>query len=282
MNIVRSIEAARAALAPHRREGRTIGFVPTMGYFHEGHASLMRRARERCDVVVVSLFVNPTQFNDPADLTAYPRDEKRDAELAAATGVDILFAPSPNEMYPAGFATSVHVTRVTEQLEGVARGVAHFAGVATVVAKLFNIIQPTVAFFGQKDAQQALVIRRMTRDLDMPIMIEVCPTVREPDGLAMSSRNVRLDSAARQQALALSAALTHAERAVASGERDAEVLLDLARDEMTSRGVQPEYLEIVSVDTLSAVDQLQGEALMAVAAFVGGVRLIDNTVLRPI
>jgi len=282
MNIVRTIQAVRDALAPHRREGRTIGFVPTMGYFHEGHASLMRRARERCDVVVVSLFVNPTQFNEPSDLTAYPRDEKRDVALASANGVDILFAPPAGEMYPAGFATSVHVTRVTEQLEGVARGVAHFTGVATVVAKLFNIVQPTVAFFGQKDAQQALVVRRMTRDLDMPVSIEVCPIVREPDGLAMSSRNVRLDSAARQQALALSAGLLHAERAVASGERDAETLLDLARDQMTMRGVHPEYLEIVSVDTLSAVDQLQGEALMAVAAFVGGVRLIDNIVLRPI
>ncbi|HEY4217153.1 MAG TPA: pantoate--beta-alanine ligase [Gemmatimonadaceae bacterium] len=282
MKIIRTIDEIRAALAPARREVRTIGFVPTMGYFHEGHASLMRRAREACDVVVVSLFVNPTQFNDPADLTAYPRDEKRDAEIASSAGADFLFAPSGAEMYPPNFATSVHVTRVTEQLEGVSRGVAHFAGVATVVAKLFNIVQPTIAFFGQKDAQQALVIRRMTRDLDLPVSIAVCPTVREPDGLAMSSRNVRLDSAARQQALALSAALLHAERAVASGERDAETLLDLARDEMVTRGVQPEYLEIVSADTLSAVDQLRGEALMAVAAYVGGVRLIDNIVLRPV
>ena len=282
MNTIRTIHEVRDALAPHRREGRSIGFVPTMGYLHEGHASLMRRARERCDVVVASLFVNPTQFNDPADLAAYPRDEQHDAALAAACGVDILFAPSAAEMYPPEFATSVHVTRVTEQLEGIARGVAHFAGVATVVTKLFNIIQPSVAFFGQKDAQQALVIRRMARDLDMPVSIEVCPTVREPDGLAMSSRNVRLVAGARQQAVALSAALLHAERAVASGERDAETLLDLARDEMAAHGVQPEYLEIVSMDTLSAVDQLQGEALMAVAAYVGGVRLIDNIVLRPI
>jgi pantoate--beta-alanine ligase len=282
MNIVRTISELRSALAPFRREGQTIGFVPTMGYFHEGHASLMRHARETCAVVVVSLFVNPTQFNDPADLTVYPRDEKHDAALAAANGVDFLFAPSASEMYPPRFATSITVARVTEQLEGAARGVAHFAGVATVVAKLFNIVQPTTAVFGQKDAQQALVIRRMTRDLDMPVRIDVCPTVREPDGLAMSSRNVRLDSAARQQALALSAALMHAERAVASGERDAETLLDLARDEMRSRGVQPEYLEIVSVDTLAAVDQIEGDALLAIAAHVGGVRLIDNIVLRPV
>jgi pantoate--beta-alanine ligase len=282
MIIVRTIAELRSALAPHRRNERTIGFVPTMGYFHEGHASLMRRAREACDVVVVSLFVNPMQFNDPADLTAYPRDEKHDVALATANGVDFLFAPSATEMYPPAFATTVSVTGVTEQLEGATRGVAHFAGVATIVAKLFNIVQPTVAFFGQKDAQQALVIRRMTRDLDMPLRIEVCPTAREPDGLALSSRNVQLDSAARQQALALSAALMRAERAVASGERDAERLLDLARDEMNGRGVHPEYLEIVSVDTLSAIDQLQSDALLAVAAHVGGVRLIDNVVLRPV
>ncbi len=281
MKTIRTIAEMRAALEPFRREGQTIAFVPTMGYLHDGHASLMRHARETCSVVVVSLFVNPTQFNDPTDLTAYPRDEQRDAELAAANGVDFLFVPPAAEMYPARFATSVTVMGVTEQLEGAARGVAHFAGVATVVAKLFNIVQPTSAIFGQKDAQQALVIRRMVRDLDMPIRIDVCPTVREPDGLAMSSRNVRLDSAAREQALALSAALMHAERAVASGERDAETLLDLARDDMQSRGVHPEYLEIVSADALAAIDQLEGDALLAVAAYVGGVRLIDNVVLRP-
>jgi pantoate--beta-alanine ligase len=280
MNIVRTIAELRAALDPYRRAGKTIGFVPTMGYFHAGHASLMRRARETCDVVVVSLFVNPTQFNDPADLTAYPRDEERDAALAADERVDFLFAPSASEVYPPGFATTVTVTRVTEQMEGATRGASHFAGVATVVAKLFNIVQPTTAFFGQKDAQQALVVRRMTRDLDIPVHVEVCPTVREVDGLAMSSRNVRLSPEARQQALALGVALSAAERAVAAGERNANALLGLARGIMHDRGVEPEYLEIVSADTLSAVDRLAGDVLMAVAAFVGGVRLIDNVVLR--
>ncbi|MDB4875006.1 MAG: Pantothenate synthetase [Gemmatimonadetes bacterium] len=280
MNIVRTIADVRTALEPHRRAGRTIGFVPTMGYFHAGHASLMRRARETSDVVVVSLFVNPTQFNDPSDLTAYPRDEERDAALASTEGVDILFAPAATDVYPPGFATTVVVTRVTEQMEGATRGVSHFVGVATVVAKLFNMVQPTTAFFGQKDAQQALVVRRMTRDLDIPVRIEVCPTVREPDGLAMSSRNVRLSAAARDQALALSAALSSAERAVAAGVRDARVLLDSARAVMRGRGVEPEYLEIVSADTLAAVDRIAGEALMAVAAHVGGVRLIDNVMLR--
>lgn len=280
MNVVRTIAALRAVLDPPRRAGKSIGFVPTMGYFHDGHRSLMRRARDTSDVVVVSLFVNPTQFNEQADLAAYPRDEPRDFGIAAEEGVDVMFAPSVEEMYPRGFATTVTVSGVSEPMEGESRGASHFAGVATVVTKLFNIVQPTTAFFGQKDAQQALVIRRMVRDLDMPLRIEVCPTVREPDGLAMSSRNVRLDPASRQRARALSAALFAAEQAVASGVRDADVILAAARAILEHDGVTLEYLELVSTESLAPVDALEGEALLAVAARVGGVRLIDNTILR--
>lgn len=281
MNIIRTIVDLRSALDPDRRAGRTIGLVPTMGYFHEGHVSLMRRARETCDVVVVSLFVNPTQFNDPADLTAYPRDEARDAGLAQNAGVDILFAPHAEEIYPPGFATMVTVWGVSEPLEGKARGAEHFAGVATVVAKLFNIVQPTRAFFGQKDAQQALVIRRLVRDLDMPIEIDVRPIVRDADGLAMSSRNVRLDADARQKAAALSAVLADAERVAAGGERNAKTLIARTRSQLAARGVEPEYVELVSTETLEPMDLIRDEALLAIAAVVGGVRLIDNTILRP-
>ncbi len=199
MRTVRTIGELRAALAPDRRAGRTIGLVPTMGAFHDGHLSLIRRAREQSDVVVVSLFVNPTQFNESSDLASYPRDEQRDAALAAEAGVDYLFAPPPEEIYPDGFATTVSVSRVTEQLEGAHRGHGHFDGVATVVAKLLNIVGPDVAYFGQKDAQQALMIRRLARDLNIPVRIETCPTRREADGLAMSSRNVLLSAAERSQ-----------------------------------------------------------------------------------
>jgi pantoate--beta-alanine ligase len=251
-----------------------------MGYFHDGHRSLMRRARQRCDNVVVSLFVNPTQFGDQSDLSAYPRDESRDTELASAEGVDIMFAPSVAEMYPDGFSTSVAVDRLSVPLEGLSRGHEHFRGVATVVAKLFNIVQPDVAFFGQKDAQQTLVIKRMVRDLDFRVQIEVCPTVREADGLAMSSRNVRLGPDAHQQALALNVALVAAETAVRDGEHAAAVVIDKARTVMARSGIEPEYLEIVSTETLDPIERIEGEALIAVAARVGDVRLIDNVVVR--
>jgi pantoate--beta-alanine ligase len=197
MKVISTIPALRCELIAPRRAGVIVGLVPTMGAFHEGHLSLMRRARQDCDVVVVSLFVNPTQFNDPADLTAYPRDAERDATLAAELGVDYLFAPAAEEIYRPGFATTVSVGGVTETLEGAHRGRAHFDGVTTVVTKLFNIVGPGVAYFGQKDAQQALVIRRLVRDLDMPVRIEVCPTVREADGLALSSRNAHERSTGR-------------------------------------------------------------------------------------
>ena len=276
MRIVRSIDELRGVLEPRRREGARIGLVPTMGYFHEGHLSLMRRAREGCDVVVVSLFVNPTQFNDPADLEAYPRDETRDAAMAQSAGVDLLFAPEAGEMYRRDATTAIVVGGVSEPLEGESRGPGHFRGVATVVAKLLNIVQPGVAYFGQKDAQQALVIRRMVRDLDFPVRIEVCPTVREPDGLAMSSRNVRLSATARAQALALKHGLDAAAAAIARGERDASKVEQRAREEMKMFRVEPEYFAVVSTETLAPLRTLKGEVLLAVAAKVGGVRLIDN------
>jgi pantoate--beta-alanine ligase len=220
MRVIRTKAELRDALWPHR-EGRAIGLVPTMGYLHDGHLSLLRAARRRCDVVVMSLFVNPAQFGPSEDLDAYPRDEARDLALAEEAGVDFVYAPEVDEVYPEGFATSVEVRGdLTEVLDGDPdrRGPEHFSGVTTVVAKLFNAVGPDVAFFGQKDAQQAVVIRRMARDLDFPVEIEVLPTVREPDGLAMSSRNVYLNPEERQRAVALSRALRAAEEVAASGE----------------------------------------------------------------
>jgi pantoate--beta-alanine ligase len=281
MKIVRTVKALREAVSNARSRGERVALVPTMGAFHEGHLSLMRRARERCGCVIVSLFVNPTQFNERADLDRYPRDEARDAAMAEAVGVDLLFAPLADEVYPAGFATMVEVSGVSEPLEGAMRGPAHFRGVATVVAKLFNLAQPDEAFFGQKDAQQALLIRRMARDLDFPVHVEVCPTVRERDGLAMSSRNALLDAESRRRATALSRALFAVERAVAGGERDAERALAVGRAVLATGGIEPEYLAAVSAETLAPVTTLGGETLIALAARVGTVRLIDNVVVRP-
>ncbi|HEX6743051.1 MAG TPA: pantoate--beta-alanine ligase [Solirubrobacteraceae bacterium] len=280
MRIVRTIAAVRAELRPARRAEHVIGLVPTMGALHEGHLSLIRRARATCDVVVVSLFVNPAQFNAAGDLAAYPRDEDRDAALAAEAGADLLFAPSLDEVYPPGFGTTVHVSRLTETLEGEHRGVSHFDGVTTVVTKLLNMVGPDVAFFGQKDAQQALVVRALVRDLDLPVRIEVCPIVREPDGLALSSRNVHLQGADRERALALHDALAAARASLGAGERDAEVLRAAALTAMRGRGVEPDYLELVRPDDLSPVARVDGEVLVAVAASVGSTRLIDNTILN--
>ena len=280
MRTVRTVAELREALRPARRAERVIGLVPTMGALHEGHLSLIRRARETCDEIVVSLFVNPSQFNDAGDLAAYPRDEARDAELAADAGADLLFAPGVEEVYPRGFATTVHVEGLTAPLEGVERGIGHFDAVTTVVTKLLNMVGPDVAFFGQKDAQQALVVGRLVRDLDLPVRIEVRPTVREPDGLALSSRNVHLRGTDRGRALALHDALRAAETSLAAGERDASVLRSAALAAMRGHGVEPEYLELVRTDDLAPVTRVDGDVLLAVAARVGGTRLIDNTILR--
>ncbi len=281
MNIVRSVSALRDVVRGARREGKSIGLVPTMGAFHDGHVSLMRRAGQECDVVAVSLFVNPAQFNEAADLERYPRDEQRDASLAEGVGVDVLFAPPVSEVYPDGFATAVEVDALAKPLEGVVRGTQHFRGVATVVAKLLNMVQPDAAFFGQKDAQQALLIRRMVRDLDIPVRIEVCPTVREADGLAMSSRNVLLDADSRRRAPALSRALFAVENAVAGGERDMGRALARGSAVLGDEAITPEYFAAVAADTLQPVQRFEGETLVAIAARFGAVRLIDNVIIRP-
>jgi pantoate--beta-alanine ligase len=280
MRTVRTVADLRAALRDARRAERTIGLVPTMGALHAGHLSLVRAARAENDVVVVSLFVNPTQFNEAADLDAYPRDEARDTAAAAAAGADLLFAPSADEVYPPGFATTVRIAGLTEHLEGEHRGIAHFEGVATVVCKLLNMAQPDVAYFGQKDAQQAAVIRRLVRDLDIPVRIAVQPTVREPDGLALSSRNVHLKGADRERALALRRALDAAAETVAAGERDPHAVERAGRAAMARLGVEAEYVALVRPDDLRPVEWIDGDVLVAVAARVGPTRLIDNTILH--
>ena len=281
MRLVTTREELATCLQAARAERKRIGLVPTMGAFHDGHLALMRRARERSGFVVVSLFVNPTQFNDAADLARYPRDETRDAELARSAGVDVLFAPGVDEVYPSGFATSVRVAGLSEPLEGAVRGPGHFHGVATVVAKLFNMVQPDDAYFGQKDAQQALIVRRMARDLDFPVRVEVCATVRETDGLAMSSRNVRLDPEARRRAPAIARALRAVEAAVLEGGHDVGPVLAAGEAILDEAGIIPEYFAAVSADTLEPVARVDGETLVAIAARVGDVRLIDNVILHP-
>jgi len=280
MTVVRTVATLRAALEQHRRQGHSIALVPTMGALHEGHLSLIRHARAHSDAVVVSLFVNPSQFNERPDLERYPRSEERDAELAAAAGADVLFAPSVEEVYPRGFATAVEVLGLTERLEGAARGASHFRGVTTVVTKLLCMAMPEVAYFGQKDAQQIAVIRRLVADLNLPVRIESLPTVREPDGLAMSSRNGLLSTSERRRASAIPAALSAASERVAAGERVGTVLLDSAAAQMRALGVEPEYVALVDPNTFEPIETLVGSGLLLLAARVGEVRLIDNVVLE--
>jgi pantoate--beta-alanine ligase len=258
---IRTVAEMQAHSRAARAAGRRIGLVPTMGAFHAGHESLMRAARAGSDEMVVSLFVNPAQFDDPRDLAAYPRDEARDAAIAERLGADALFAPPPEAVYPAGFSTAVTVPGLSDVLEGAHRGPGHFAGVCTVVAKLFNMVGPDVAYFGQKDAQQVAVLRRMTRDLDFPLAIEVLPTVRDPDGLALSSRNARLSAEEREMALSLNAALTVAAR---EGLGAGRAVLD-------EHGITPEYFTAVDPDTFQAPGRL-----IVIAARIGDTRLIDN------
>jgi pantoate--beta-alanine ligase len=282
MRTLRRVGDLRAALAPDRRAGATIGLVPTMGALHEGHLSLIRRAREHCDRIVVSLFVNPSQFNEHADLDHYPRQEREDAALAAQAGADLLFAPPVAEVYPARFATAVEVLGVTDRFEGASRGAAHFRGVATVVTKLLCMAQPDIAFFGAKDAQQLVVIRRLVADLNLPVHIEACPTVREADGLAMSSRNALLDPRERARALALPAALHTATELAGEGESSIAALSAAATAAMGPFGVEPEYVAIVDPDTFEPLEGLLDRpGLLVLAARVGEVRLIDNSLLDP-
>lgn len=284
MKVVEARADLRTALAEGRRDGRTVGLVPTMGYLHDGHVSLLEAARAECDVVVMSLFVNPAQFAAGEDLARYPRDRDRDVAVAAEAGVDLLYAPPVEEVYPPGFATTVEVAGLTEVLCGDPdrRGAEHFRGVTTVVAKLLNSVGPDAAYFGRKDAQQAVVIQRMVRDLDFPVRIEVRPTVREPDGLAMSSRNAYLSAEDRLRAPALHRALEAARLAARPGA-DADEVLAPARRVLAEAGIEPEYLEIRDAEALEPVGVLNGRpALVAVAAQVGDARLIDNVTIEPL
>lgn len=276
MQVVTSLSELRQARAALPGP---LGFVPTMGYLHEGHLSLVRAARAGCASVAASIFVNPTQFGPTEDLDKYPRDLERDLRLLEAAGVDLVWTPTRNEMYPANFQTWVTVDAITTRLEGEIRP-GHFRGVTTVVAKLFNGVQPQRAYFGQKDAQQALVIRRMVQDLAFPVEIIVCPIVREPDGLAMSSRNVYLNPAERQAARVLSRALNAAREAYLAGERDAEQLRRIALAIFVAEPLaRVQYVSLADAQTLQELEQVSGPALLSTAAYIGKTRLIDNLLL---
>jgi pantoate--beta-alanine ligase len=276
MEIIRTVEWMKQVARAARAEGQITGFVPTMGALHEGHLSLVRAAKQQCRPVVVSIFVNPTQFGPGEDFEKYPRQFERDRELLEACGVDYLFAPDAKEIYPAEFCTYVHVEGFSERLEGRSRP-GHFRGVATIVLKLFQIVQPVFAYFGRKDAQQARIVRQMAADLNLDTEIVVCPIVREPDGLAMSSRNAYLKANERQAATALYRALVAAKSEIERGERDA-LRLTAAMRRVLDREllVATDYAEIVDADTFVPVTRLRRKCLALVAAFVGSTRLIDN------
>lgn len=279
MRIYHTIAEIREFVRQARGKGHSIGFVPTMGYLHEGHLELMRRAREQCDTVVVSIFVNPTQFGPGEDLASYPRDLERDARMAEGVGADAIFNPGAEEIYPAGYCTYVDVERITEYLCGASRP-GHFRGVATVVSKLFNIVKPDYAFFGQKDAQQVLIIKRMAADLNMEVEVVTVPTVRERDGLAMSSRNIYLEPEQRRAALVLSKSLNRAAEEVRAGERNAAKIRQLVIDMIKAEPLADiDYVEIYSHPDLEPVESIEGPALLALAVRMGRARLIDNIIL---
>ena len=281
MKVCHSIDEISAARRAARRDGKSLGLVPTMGALHDGHLSLVRAARDQCDVVVASIFVNPLQFGPSEDLAKYPRDFERDRELLKQEGVDFIFAPSVEEMYPEGAVTYVTVEGLSGKLCGRSRP-GHFRGVTTVVAKLFNIVQPDRAYFGQKDAAQSTIIRRMVRDLNIPVQVVVRPIVREPDGLAMSSRNAYLDPPQRQAALVLHRSLMAVQGRFDQGEHKVRVLIEAGKQAFAAvPSICLDYFEIVDPETLDPVDDLSCGALVAVAAFVGKARLIDNIVLEP-
>ena len=275
MQVVETIAAMRGA----RRGFEGLGFVPTMGFLHQGHLSLVARAKAECGAAAVSIFVNPTQFGPNEDLARYPRDLPRDLALLREAGADVVFTPQPAEIYPPGFATAIDVGPVADPLEGASRP-GHFSGVATVVAKLFNIVQPTRAYFGQKDAQQTVVIRRMARDLDMPLEVVVAPTVREGDGLAMSSRNTYLSPEQRGAATVLFRALSEAERRFAAGERDGEALRRAMLAVLAQEpAAQVDYVSVADPDTLEELQRIERGALASMAVRIGATRLIDNLLL---
>ncbi len=277
MRTAKTVDRLRQAVRAARQEGKTIGLVPTMGFLHAGHMSLVDRARRETDLVVVSIFVNPAQFGPSEDFEAYPRDEERDLAMLEEAGVDLVFMPSAEEMYPEGFATYVlQEGSLTETLCGRSRP-GHFRGVTTIVAKLFNLVGPDRAYFGQKDAQQVAVIRRMVKDLNFDVRIVACPIVREDDGLALSSRNTYLDSRQRQDATVLSRALFEARAAIEAGQRRAAAIRELVRNRIAAvADARIDYVEVVDADDLTPLEKLQGRIMIAVAVRIGKPRLIDN------
>jgi pantoate--beta-alanine ligase len=280
MLIFKTIAETQSACAQLRGEGRILGLVPTMGALHEGHLSLVRAAKAECDIVAVSIFVNPTQFGPNEDFAKYPRTFDEDCALLQGEGVDLIFAPTVEEMYPAGASTFVLVEGVSDRLDGASRP-GHFRGVTTIVSKLFHSVCPHKAFFGQKDAAQVAVLRKMARDLNFPLQLVVCPIVREPDGLALSSRNRYLSENERRQALVLRRALAQIEKRVTEGERSSQALIETAREVLASEpAVRIDYVAIVDPDTLEDIQTIRAGALAAIAAFVGATRLIDNVVLQ--
>ncbi len=279
--IVHTVADLRAAVAPRRHQGVPIGLVPTMGALHAGHASLVTASQAAGAFTVVTIFVNPTQFGPGEDFARYPRNLARDAALLAPAGADLIFAPATEEVYPPGFCTRAEVESLTRHWEGAARP-THFRGVTTVVLKLFNMAQPDFAFFGQKDLQQSVVVRRMVRDLDLPVEVRVCPIVREPDGLAMSSRNVFLSADERRRALCLPSALRDVEERFAAGERSAAILSAALRARIESTpGVQLDYAAIVDAETLEEVSAIAAPSAAIAALRVGATRLLDNALLGP-
>jgi pantoate--beta-alanine ligase len=279
MLLLTTIAETRSACARIRAEGKTLGLVPTMGALHQGHLSLVQAAQASCDVVAVSIFVNPTQFGPKEDFAGYPRKLEQDCETLESAGVDLVFAPSAGEMYPAGASTFVEVTGLSDRLDGASRP-GHFRGVATVVTKLLHIFAPDHAFFGQKDAAQVAILRKMVRDLLFPVELDVCPTVREPDGLALSSRNSYLSAEQRRQALVLSRALLAVEREAKAGDHESGKLIAIALRILAEEpGVEVDYCRVVDPDTLEDIPDVGRGALVAVAARVGSTRLIDNLLL---
>ncbi len=280
MRIVKRLDTLSRLIRRIRRSGKTIGFVPTLGALHEGHLSLIRRAAQETDSVVVSVFVNPIQFDRPSDFRLYPRSLKADARLAARAGAHLLFAPSQRAMYPKGFQTTVEVADLSRPLEGRLRP-GHFRGVTTVVAKLFHLVQPDVAYFGQKDAQQARIVQQLIRDLNFPTRLQVLPTVREPDGLAFSSRNRRLSSVSRRPSRALFEALQEGRRLIQWGERRGFVVVRRMETLLKKQpSIKIDYVALVDPTTLEAVDRIRGTVWLLLAAWVGGVRLIDAEVVQ--
>lgn len=276
IKVVSTVDETRAQVKEWRKQGLTVGLVPTMGYLHEGHQSLIKRAVEENDRVVVSVFVNPIQFAPNEDLETYPRDLEADTKLCDSTGADLIFHPTPEEMYPEGFSTHIQMDNLTKELCGKTRP-THFGGVCTVVGKLFNIVQPDKAYFGQKDAQQLAIIKRMVRDLNFDIEIVGCPIIREPDGLAKSSRNTYLNADERKAALILSKSIELGKQLVAGGERDAQTIIKGMTDKINTEPLaRIDYVNVVDALNIEPLNTLKGEVLVAIAVYIGKTRLIDN------